>query len=74
MKKERFYYMVNVTGKYGYSFMVHSKYCLNENEVLELSRELFENTEDLHYASVDDCVTEYDVAHFEEISCLFNID
>lgn len=74
MKKERFYYMVNVTGKYGYSFMVYSKYCLNENEVLELSRELFENTEDLHYASVDDCVTEYDVAHFEENSCLFNID
>lgn len=74
MKKEKFFYLVNVSGIYGYSFMVYSKHCLNDNEVLHLSRELFESETDMQYATIESDVTDYDVAHFEKSKCLFNID
>lgn len=63
-KNGLFYFMVNVLGQYGYSFMVTTQ---NENIsdraiIKQCSqKELFQDETDRDYAVVDDFVTEYDI-------------
>lgn len=62
----KFYYKVDVSGKYGYSFMIATTQELMEDEVIRVSQdyELFLDEEDANYAVVDDLVTDYDIKAF----------
>jgi len=69
------YIMVNVPGKYGYSFMVTTKYAnMSEQEILNacLANDLFEQETDVEIASIDTDVYEDDIRHFKD--CTHNID
>lgn len=69
------YFMVNVPGKYGYSFMVTTKYAnMSEQEILNacLANDLFEQETDVEIASIDTEVYEDDIRHFKD--CTYNID
>ena len=70
------YYMVNIPGHYGYSFMVESSEELTELEVIDIAseRNLFNDMDDRHYAIVDDLVTDTDIEHFKKINCCYNVD
>ena len=69
------YYKVDVSGRYGYSFMVESDEPVTEDQVIELSieQDLFDNNSDAKYATVDMEPTEYDVNHFKKENCLYKI-
>lgn len=69
------YIMVNVSGKYGYSFMVTTKYDnMSEQEILNacLINDLFQEETDAEIASIDTDVYEDDIRHFK--NCTYNID
>lgn len=70
------YYMVNIPGHYGYSFMVESTEELTELEVIDIAseRDLFNDITDRHYAIVDDLVTDTDIDHFKKNNCCHNVD
>ena len=71
-----FYYMVNVSGKHGYSFMVSSEFDdLTDKQVLSAAEEygLFDDAEDVLGATVFQTDDEYDISHFEDIG-ITNID
>ena len=70
------YYMVNISGYYGYSFMVESSEELTELEVIDIAseRDLFNDITDRHSANVDDLVTDADIEHFKKINCCYNVD
>lgn len=79
MKKNgKYYYLVNVINPYidGYSIMVTSSFERDEQDIIEecVDRDLLENENDKYCASVDEFVTDYDIAHFEKIECIFNLD
>lgn len=67
---EKHYYKVDVSGRFGYSFMVVSKDELTEYEVIEasLKHNLFNDEEDADYATVDDLVTDYDIVAFKNVT------
>ena len=69
------YYKVDVSGRYGYSFMVESDEPVSESQILELSieQDLFDEESDVNYATVDMNPTEYDVKHFKADNCLYKI-
>lgn len=71
----KYYFMVNVLGRNGYSFMVASNTELNDNQVIELSLDfgLFDYDVDAEYASIDRLIDERDITHFEDCNCLHNI-
>ena len=69
------YFMVNVSGRNGYSFMVTTTdNNIDDSEVISRcqDKELFYNTEDAYYAEVDDLVTDYDKKAFEHAT--YDID
>lgn len=70
------YYMVNISGHYGYSFMIESTEELTELEVIDIAseRDLFNDITDRHYAIVDDLVTDTDIEHFKKNNCCHNVD
>lgn len=71
----RYYYKVDVTGKYGYSFMVSTANELSdEYEVINIANgmDCFECSTDAQYAIVDDLVTERDIEHFVKCECCYN--
>ena len=71
------YVMVNVPGKYGYSFMVTTKDDnLSEQGILTacLNKDLFEAEEDIERASIDRDVSEEDIRFFKSGGCTHNID
>lgn len=70
------YYMVNIPGHYGYSFMVESTDELDEVEVIDkcANKNLFNDDDDRHYALVDDLVTDTDIDHFKKNNCCHNVD
>lgn len=70
------YYMVNIPGHYGYSFMVESTDELDEVEVIDkcADKNLFNDDSDKNYALVDDMVTDTDIDHFKKNNCCHNVD
>jgi hypothetical protein len=72
---DKHYYKVDVSGRYGYSFMVESDIPLLENDVLEsaIEQDLFYDDDDVEYATVDMDPTEYDVKHFKNDRCCYKI-
>lgn len=69
------YIMVNVPGKYGYSFMVATKDDnMSEQEILNacLVKDLFQEETDVEIASIDRDVFDDDIRHFKD--CTYNID
>lgn len=79
MKKNgKYYYLVCVTNPYidGYSLMVTSSFERDEQDIIEecVDRDLLEDENDKYCASVDEFVTDYDIAHFEKINCIYNLD
>lgn len=70
----KFYYMVNVTGCYGYSFAVCSETELTDEEVINKAyyAGAFEGEEDdVDYAVVDTAFDENDMKHFAD--CTYNV-
>lgn len=67
MKK---YFLINVLGKHGYSFMVHAA-VKDEDEAIELAAEngLFEAEGDADYATAEEA-SDYDVKHFEKANMI----
>jgi hypothetical protein len=67
-------YLVNVSGKKGYSFCVKTGSEMTEDNIIEacVSLDLFSDSEDADYASVEPA-TEYDVRHFSTEGCLYKI-
>ena len=73
-KNGKHYYKIDIMGRNGYSFMVVSNEELDEVDVLNKSylKGLFDDDNDMHYAIVDDLVSEYDIENFK--SCTHSID
>ena len=69
------YYKVDVSGIYGYSFMIESDEPVSESQILELciEQDLFDYESDVNYATVDMDPTEYDVKHFKADNCIYKI-
>ena len=69
-KQDNNFYLVNVPGKYGYSFMVNTA-LEDESDILSkcYEMELFNYEEDVTYASVSEA-DEYDQEHFKEFNYL----
>lgn len=69
------YYKVDVSGVYGYSFMIESDEPVSEYQILELciEQDLFDYESDANYATVDMDPTEYDVKHFKADNCIYKI-
>ena len=70
-----YYYKIDVSGRNGYSFMVKSSSELDEGEVIDkaLEQGYFSDEYDADYAIVDDLVTPYDIDHFTECECVFEV-
>ena len=66
------YFIINVPGKHGYSFMVCGEFN-NEDDAIEhaASAGLFEDEMDIDYAEADDLVDEYDIKSFKESGCCY---
>ena len=71
--EQKHYYKIDVPGDYGYSFMVVTNEELDELDVLHRAflYDLFSDDDDVHYAIVDDIVSEYDIENFK--SCTYDI-
>ena len=69
-KQDNNFYLVNVPGKYGYSFMVNTA-LEDESDILTKcsEKELFNDDEDVNYASVSEA-DKYDREHFKEFNYL----
>ena len=67
------YFLINVTGRNGYSFMV---FCgaKDEEEAIELAAEenLFDDDEDAEYATCEEA-SEYDIDHFKKFNMIHEI-
>ena len=65
-KEENSFYLVNVRGRHGYSFMVNTA-LEDESDILTKcsEKELFNDDEDVNYASVSEA-DEYDQEFFEQ--------
>ena len=73
---KKYYYLVNVMDyKNGYSFMVYSTNELSYGEVIYYSHQMgyFAEDKDAEIAFVDECVTEYEIEHFEKIGCCYEL-
>lgn len=71
---QKYYYKIDVPGRYGYSFMVVSNNELDETQVLNkaLVHELFDDKKDANYAIIDDLISNYDIENFKD--CTYKID
>lgn len=71
---QKYYYKIDVPGRYGYSFMVVSNNELDETQVLNkaLVHELFDDKKDANYAIIDDLISNYDIENFK--NCTYEID
>ena len=71
---QKYYYKIDVPGRYGYSFMVVSNNELDETQVLNkaLVHELFDDKKDANYAIIDDLISNYDIEIFK--NCTYEID
>lgn len=71
---QKYYYKIDVPGRYGYSFMVVSNNELDETQVLNkaLMHELFDDKKDANYAIIDDLISNYDIENFK--NCTYEID
>ena len=71
---QKYYYKIDVPGRYGYSFMVVSNNELDETQVLNkaLVHELFDDKKDANYAIIDDIISNYDIEIFK--NCTYEID
>lgn len=67
------YFLINVTGHHGYSFMVLCG-AKDEDEAIELAAEenLFEDEEDVEYATCEEA-SEYDIIHFKKFDMIHEI-
>ena len=67
------YYIVNVLGVNGYSFMVESMYSLSYEEVIDscIENDLFDCEDDANRVIVDDLVYEEDIEQFKD--CTYEI-
>ena len=74
MEKDLYYIMINVGGRFGYSFIVTTRYNETDDSILRmcLEKDLFQYNEDIDYANVDYCVTERDIEMFKD--CIYNLD
>lgn len=72
-KNGKHYYKIDIMGKNGYSFMVVCNEELDELDVLHRAFlcDLFSDDNDVHYAVVDDLVSEYDIENFK--NCTYDI-
>ena len=71
MKKE--YYLINVIGKDGYSFVVYGCFKDDEDAIEQAQkRSLFQDEEDANRACAEIASYE-DVKHFRECECLFDL-
>lgn len=66
------YFIINVTGKHGYSFMVCGEFA-DEYDAIEhaASADLFDDVNDIEYAFADGLVTEQDIEHFKNDGCCY---
>lgn len=71
---QKYYYKIDVPGRYGYSFMVVSNNELDKTQVLNkaLVHELFDDKKDANYAIIDDLISNYDIEIFK--NCTYEID
>ena len=71
---QKYYYKIDVLGKYGYSFMVSSNDILDEGEVLykALTKGLFHYKLDADYAIVDNLISDYDIENLKD--CTYEIN
>ena len=71
---QKYYYKIDVPGRYGYSFMAVSNNELDETQVLNkaLVHELFDDKKDANYAIIDDIISNYDIEIFK--NCTYEID
>ena len=75
MTKKINYFMVNVLGDNGYSFMVTTNdNNLSEEQVAEicLEKDLFDDITDFDYCYVSSMITKCDIEYFKEFT--YNID
>ena len=71
---QKYYYKIDVPGRYGYSFMVVSNNELDETQVLNkaLMHGLFNDNVDANYAIIDNLISNYDIENFKD--CTYEID
>ena len=71
---QKYYYKIDVPGKYGYSFMVSSNDVLDESEILAktLAKGLFHYKFDADYAVVDNLVSDYEIEVFKNYTYEIN--
>lgn len=67
------YYLINVTGRNGYSFMVACG-AKDEFEAIDMAAEanLFEDEDDADYAIAEEA-TQYDIDHFKKFGSIYEI-
>lgn len=66
------YYIINVPGKHGYSFMVCGEFSDDYDAIEHAANAgLFEDENDIDYATADDLVSQYDIDHFKESGCCY---
>ena len=66
------YYIISVSGKRGYSFMVKGDFT-DDYDAIEhaASAGLFDDVDDINYAIADDVVTPNDIERFNENDCCY---
>lgn len=71
---QKYYYKIDVPGKYGYSFMVASNNELDEIQILNkaLIHELFNDDIDVNYATIDNLISNHDIENFK--NCIYEIN
>ena len=67
------YWLINVSGKHGYSMMVYCE-AEDEDEAVEMAADanLFNDEEDAEYAYAEEA-SEYDIKHFTEFNMVKEI-
>lgn len=67
-------WIINVSGKHGYSFMVETD-IEDDSEVIYAAKKanLFEDAEDADYAFADNLVSQYDIDHFKQSNAYHKI-
>lgn len=70
---EQEYYLINVIGKHGYSFVVHG-YIKHEEDAIQqaLDNDLFHDADDAEQAMAE-VASEDDIKHFEEWDCVYEL-
>ena len=70
------YYKIDVFDtRHGYSFVIATEQELDESSVVDVALDngLFQDDFDADRAIVDDLISEYDIKHFIETECVFNV-